>query len=83
MTALNRKLLRDLWQMRGQALAISLVLACGITVFVTNLSMRASLVSTLSGYYEHYRFAEDFARLKRRQSMSEGQFVGLRPEFDN
>lgn len=65
MTALNRKLLRDLWQMRGQALAISLVFACGIAVFVMNLSLRASLVDTLATYYERYRFAEVFAQLKR------------------
>jgi putative ABC transport system permease protein len=74
MTALNRKLLRDLWQMRGQALAISLVLACGISVFVMNLSMRASLVSTRAAYYERYRFAEVFAQLKRAPNPLAEQF---------
>ncbi len=65
MTALDRKLLRDLWNLRGQGLAISLVLACGIATFVMSLSMRVSLVETLSAYYDRYRFAEVFARVKR------------------
>lgn len=65
MTALNRKLLRDLWNMRGQAVAISLVLACGIAAFVMSLSMRVSLVETLASYYDRYRFAEVFANVKR------------------
>ena len=34
MRALDRKLWRDLWQMRGMALAISLVMIGGISTFV-------------------------------------------------
>jgi putative ABC transport system permease protein len=65
MSALNRKLLRDLWQMRGQALAISLVIACGIALFVMSLCTLATLRRAQETYYETYRFAHVFAHLKR------------------
>jgi putative ABC transport system permease protein len=65
MTALDRKLFRDLWQIRGQALAIALVIACGVATFVMSLSTLTSLEGTLDSYYERYRFAEIFAHLKR------------------
>src|SRR5437660_8844879 len=65
MRALDRKLWRDLWHMRGQAVAISLVLACGVGTYVMSLSTLESLELTQSTYYERYRFADAFARLKR------------------
>lgn len=65
MTALNRKLLRDLWQIKGQALAIGLVIACGVATFVMSLSTLASIRRTQEMYYERYRFAQVFAQLKR------------------
>lgn len=65
MRALTRKLLRDLWAMRGQALAIALVMACGVATFVMSLCLQASLRRTMDAYYERYRFADAFAHLKR------------------
>jgi putative ABC transport system permease protein len=65
MTALNRKLVRDLWLMKGQALAICLVMACGIATFVMSLSTLASLEQTQQTYYDRYRFAHVFTHLKR------------------
>jgi putative ABC transport system permease protein len=65
MNALDRKLLRDLWQMRGQALAICLVMACGVATFVMSLGLVGSLERTQEQYYERYRFADVFAHLKR------------------
>ena len=65
MSALNRKMLRDLLHMKGQALAICLVMACGVAIFVMALSMVDSLQRTLDTYYDHHRFAEVFAHLKR------------------
>jgi putative ABC transport system permease protein len=65
MRALDKKLVRDLWQMKGQALAICLVLACGVATFVMSLSAISSLRHTLDTYYERYRFAHAFAHLKR------------------
>lgn len=63
--ALDRKLLRDLWSSRGQALAIALVVAAGITIFVTMLSTYDSLDLSLRTYYDRYRFADVFVSLTR------------------
>lgn len=65
LSALNRKLLRDLWQMKGQAFAISLVVASGVAMYVMYLSNFASLRDTQTTYYERQRFADVFASLKR------------------
>ncbi|MEM7022859.1 MAG: ABC transporter permease, partial [Pseudomonadota bacterium] len=65
MRALDRKLLRDLWKIRGQALAIALVMGCGIAVFVMTLGMIESLEDTRDAYYDRYRFADVFASVKR------------------
>jgi putative ABC transport system permease protein len=62
---LDRKLLRDLWQMRGQALAIALVIGSGLAMFVMYFSNFDSLRRTQRLYYERQRFAEVFASLKR------------------
>ncbi len=65
MTALNRKLLRDLLQMKGQALAIIAVMACGVATFVMSLTTLRSLEQSQAIYYERYRFADVFAHVKR------------------
>ena len=65
MTALNRKLFRDLFRMKGQAFAIALVMACGIAVFIMSLTTYRSLESARDAYYDRYRFAHVFAHLKR------------------
>lgn len=63
--ALDRKLLRDIWDMKGQTLAITLVIACGIATFVMSLSNLNSLTTTQATYYDRYRFAEVFSHVKR------------------
>ncbi|MCG8543197.1 MAG: hypothetical protein MJE12_03195, partial [Alphaproteobacteria bacterium] len=65
MRALNRKLLRDLWRLRGQVLAIALVIASGVAVLVMSLTTYESLRGTAEAYYERYRFADVFASVKR------------------
>ena len=71
---LNRKLLRDLWAMKGQALAIALVITSGIAVFVMSLSTLDSLRGTRASYYGDYHFAEAFASLKRAPESIRGRF---------
>ena len=65
MRALDRKLLRDLWHMRGQAVAIALVVACGVATVVTSRVGYESLRESQAGYYAAYRFADVFAALER------------------
>ncbi|MEJ2522842.1 MAG: ABC transporter permease [Gammaproteobacteria bacterium] len=65
MRALDRKLLRDLWHMRGMGIAISLVVIGGLSTFVMSLATYDSLSLTRDRYYREQRFAEVFALLKR------------------
>lgn len=65
MSALTRKLLRDLLHLRGQILAIALVVACGVAVFVSSRTAYDSLLTSQVAYYADYRFADVFAHLKR------------------
>lgn len=65
MRMLHRKLLRDVWLLRGPVLAIGLVMASGVATFVMSLCTLSMLYRTQSAYYERYRFADGFARVKR------------------
>src|SRR6185295_9727096 len=76
--ALDRKLVRDLWAMKGQSLAIAAVIAAGVAMFVTYLSNFDSLQRTLTGYYDSARFADVFASLKRAPSSLEPRIAALR-----
>lgn len=62
---LDRKLLRDLWHVKGQALAIAAVMACGVAIVVMTYGAMKSLETTRDSYYERYRFADVFLQLKR------------------
>lgn len=63
--ALNQKLLRDIWNIKGQIAAIILVMAAGIAVFVIMFGVLDSLKLTRDTYYDRYQFADVFASLKR------------------
>jgi putative ABC transport system permease protein len=74
---LDRKLLRDLWAMKGQALAIAAVIGAGVAMFVTYLSNFDSLRRTRATFYEVARFADVFASLKRAPSNLEPRFAAI------
>src|SRR6187455_3010001 len=76
-SSLNRKLLRDLLGMRGQAIAIALVLAAGVAMFVAYLSNFTSLWGTREAYYERQRFADVFAVIKRAPDRVRQQILAL------
>ncbi len=65
MLTLDTKLLRDLRLLRGQSLAIALVIAAGVAMFTMYFSTFESLDHTHKAYYDRYRFADVFASLKR------------------
>jgi putative ABC transport system permease protein len=77
MRALNRKLLRDLLHLRGQVLAISLVVACGVAVFVSTRTAYDSLVMSRASYYADYRFADVFASLKRAPDLVAARIAAI------
>ncbi|NCF28502.1 MAG: FtsX-like permease family protein [Gammaproteobacteria bacterium] len=65
MRALDHKLFRDLWRLKGQVIAIAIVIASGVAVLVMSLTALDSLEETAHAYYERYRFAHVFANVKR------------------
>ncbi len=76
-SSLNRKLLRDLWHMKGQAGAIVLVIASGVGTFVMALATLDSLDATQRMFYENNRFAEVFASCKRAPNYVARQIVNI------
>jgi putative ABC transport system permease protein len=75
--ALDRKLIRDLWAMKGQSLAIASVIAAGVAMFVMYLSNFDSLERTRASYYDSARFADVFALLKRAPLSLESRITAL------
>jgi len=64
-TILDRKLFRDLGRIWSQALAIALVMAAGIAMFIMARSALSSLERSREDYYRQYRFAEVFSHVRR------------------
>ena len=62
---LDLKLLRDLRRMKGQVIAVALVMGCGLTMLIMARSLIFSLESTRQDYYQRNRFADIFAQIKR------------------
>lgn len=65
MRAIDRKLFRDLWRLKGQVATIAAVVACGIASFVALRGVFVSLRESQSSYYEQQRFGDVFATLRR------------------
>lgn len=65
MEALDLKLLRDFKRLWAQALAIAMVLACGVAILMTTFGMYRALDETRATYYERHRFADLFAFARR------------------
>ena len=65
MSALDRKLFRDLWHMRSQVLTVALIVASGIATYVTMRGAYESIAGAQADYYSGYHFADVFAQLKR------------------
>ncbi len=65
MRAIDKKLWRELWNLRMQALAIAMVIVGGVAIFIMSLSTLDSLFETRARYYREHHFAQVFASLKR------------------
>ena len=77
MRALDRKVIRDLWNLRGQVLAIGVVVAAGIAALIMSLSTLEALDETTDAYYERYRFGDVFAWGKRVPQSVEQRIAAL------
>lgn len=65
MKALNLKLFRDLWHIKGQVIAVALVIASGIATLIMALTTLESLQKTSRQYYSDYQFADAFVSAVR------------------
>jgi putative ABC transport system permease protein len=77
MLAINRKLLRELWQMRMQVLTIALVIATGIMSVMTMRGTYESLTWSQSTYYQQTRFADVWAPLVRAPALVASRVADL------
>lgn len=65
LSSLDRKLLRDIGRMKGQTIAVSLVMACGLMMMTTTRSLIMTLEGTRDAYYQTHRMADVFGYVKR------------------
>ncbi|QTP59216.1 FtsX-like permease family protein [Billgrantia antri] len=65
MQTLDRKLYRDLWRLKGQALAIALVIASGVMTLILAVTTLEALSGARDRFYASHHFAEVFAEVKR------------------
>jgi putative ABC transport system permease protein len=77
MRALDRKLFRDLGRMKAQAIAIALVVASGVSLFVTMLTAYRSMRLSEDHYYRHWRFAQVWSDLSRAPESITRAVVGI------
>jgi len=74
---LTHKLLRDLWHMKGQAIAIGMVIAVGVAMQVMMTGLVTSLNDTRAAYYERYRLADVFAPVSRAPEFLADRLAGI------
>jgi putative ABC transport system permease protein len=65
MLTLDRKLVRDLWRLKGQALAIAVVIAGGVMTLILSVTTLEALSGARDRFYASHHFAEVFADVKR------------------
>ena len=77
MSLLDTKLLRDLRALQSQAIAVALVMACGLAMMIMTRSLILSLETTRDTYYEQHRFADVFAWLKRAPNSTREELAAI------
>ena len=77
MLSLDRKLLRDLWRLKTQVIAIAMVMAAGVATLVLAVGAYRSLDETRETYYERYRFADIFATATRAPEWLAGDIAKI------
>lgn len=78
MSMLDRKLLRDLARLWAQALALALVMACGVATILIAVGASRSLEETRNAFYERYRFATVFSGARRAPLHLESRIEAIR-----
>lgn len=65
LSVLDRKLMRDLFRLWAQIIAVSLVMGCGVMIIILALGSTRSLEETRAAFYERSQFASVFASVTR------------------
>lgn len=65
MRALQKKLVRDLWRMKAQALTVTVIVAAGVASYIGSVATFRSLVASRDQHYRSARLADVFARVQR------------------
>lgn len=78
MRVLGIKMLRDLGRLWVQALAVALVMACGVATLILAVGAYRSLEETREAYYDRYRFGHVFAQATRAPLALERRIAALR-----
>lgn len=74
---LDLKLVRDVSRMKGQTMAVALVMACGLAMLTMARSLIQSLEMTQGEYYEAHRFADVFTHAKRAPNSLANQVAAI------
>ena len=81
MRALEKKLIRDFMRLWAQGLAIALVLASGVSIFILSFGMFQALTDTRAAYYERSRFADIFIQVRRAPKSLEAEMAAISGVF--
>lgn len=74
---LHAKLFRDLWRIKGQAVAIMVVIGIGVALQVMMSGLVTSLTQTRNTYYERHHFADIFGSVVRAPEHVASQLHGI------
>ena len=77
MSALSRKLRRDLWRIRAQVVSIAGVMAGGVMAVVALRGTSSALERSTAEYYATARFADVFASLTRAPDAVEARLAAV------
>lgn len=77
LTPLDLKLFRDVNRMKGQIIAVALVMACGLAMMIMTRSLIMTLEGTRDAYYQAYRMADLFGSLKRAPLSMRDRMAGI------
>lgn len=75
--ALDRKMLRELWRLRGQLLSIGLVVATAVMMLVTMRGTYEALYEGRAAYYRDYRLGDVWSSLEQAPESLRGRIASI------
>ena len=77
LSALDRKMLRELWRLKGQLVSIGLVVATAVMTLVTMRGTYEALVRARGEYYRDYRLGHVWSSLERAPTTLESRIASI------